>query len=171
MITKLDSFVESIIKIEKYLSTHQLWLVAIVAVLFLISVLIGRKHNKTLFVLYILVILYLTLLNRNFGKRRISLNLFWSYQFLFSNDYFRREILNNILLFIPLGTVLSQIRPKWNTALMPVLVSFGVEILQFITARGLFELDDIISNSLGGLIGFAAGMLWIFCRNRIVIRS
>lgn len=171
MITKLDSCVESIIKIEKYLSTHQLWLVAIVAVLFLISVLIGRKHNKTLFVLYILVILYLTLLNRNLGKRQINLRLLWSYKHLFTNDYLRREILNNVLLFIPLGTILSQIRPVCRAALIPVLISTGVELLQFLTACGLFELDDIISNSLGGLIGFAAGMLWIICKQILIIRS
>jgi len=167
----LDLFAKSILRVEEYLSTHQLWLLAIVTALFLISVFIGRENNKKLLVLYILVILYLTLLNRNTGKKQINLRLFWSYRFLLNNDYLRREILNNVLLFIPLGAILSQIRPVWSTALLPVLISFGVEFLQFVTAHGLFEIDDIISNSLGGLIGFAAGMLWIFCKQKTVIRS
>ena len=167
----LDLFAKSILRVEEYLSTHQLWLLAIVAALFLISVFIGRENNKKLLVLYILVILYLTLLNRNTGKKQINLRLFWSYRFLLNNDYLRREILNNVLLFIPLGAILSQIRPVWRTVLIPVLISMVVELLQYITARGLLEIDDIISNSLGGLIGVVAGMLWIFCKQKIVIRS
>lgn len=162
----LDLFVKSILRVEENLSTHQLWLLAIIAALFLISVFIGRENNKKLLVLYILVILYLTLLNRNTGKKQINLRLFWSYRFLLNNDYLRREILNNVLLFIPLGAILSQIRPVWRTALIPVLISMVVELLQYITARGLLETDDIISNSLGGLIGVTAGMLWIYGKQR-----
>ena len=67
--------------------------------------------------------------------------------------------MNNIFLFIPLGTILSRLRPKWNTALILVLVSVGIELLQLITARGLLETDDVISNSIGGLIGLTVGLM------------
>ena len=38
-----------------------------------------------------------------------------------------------------------------------IVVSFGIEILQLVLKRGLFELDDIINNSLGCMMGAVLG--------------
>ena len=36
-------------------------------------------------------------------------------------------------------------------------VSVGIELVQFITARGLAELDDVTANTIGAVIGY---LLW-----------
>lgn len=161
----IGSLTEIIIGFEKYLSTHPLCSIAIVGIIFLFSALISKASNKRLLILYIAVILYLTLLNRDVSHKRINLNFFWSYRFLFHDEYLRLEILNNILLFIPLGIILAQIYPTWKTIFIPFFLSIGIELIQYVSARGLLEVDDVISNSLGGLIGWAAGILWIRIHN------
>lgn len=151
---------------EKSLSEQPYILLAIIALLFLLSVRSSERLNRYLLVLYLLVIIYMTLFNRPPLKvRRMSLELFSSYRYFLNNDYYQREILNNIFLFIPLGMILAQVRSRWSTAGIPFLVSLAIELLQFITKRGLLETDDVISNSLGGFVGFATGMLWIYIRH------
>lgn len=146
---------------EKYISLHTGELIVFIILFFIISVLSGEKMNVRFLALYLLVILYMTILSRTAGRRRMSLRPFASYRYFFTDNYFRHQVINNILLFIPLGIILSQLRPRRSTARLIPCISLGVEILQFVTARGLFETDDLIGNTLGGLIGFTAGMLWI----------
>ena len=43
--------------------------------------------------------------------------------------------------------------PKGYVVLIPSLLSLVIEVMQLVLTTGLFELDDIVSNSLGGLIG------------------
>lgn len=146
----------------RYISEHQRMLIGIVGGLVLLSAISTRKQNRILMVLYSAVIVYMTLLSRPAGPRRISLSLFWSYRLLPHSPYFQRQVLYNILLFVPVGMILSRLRPKWDTAAYPFYISLGIELLQFITGRGLFELDDLVSNTLGGLVGLSAGLFWEF---------
>ena len=148
---------------EKILSERPDVLFAIIIFIYILSVRSSKRQNRYLLILYLVVIIYMTLFNRSpLSSRRMSLNLFASYRYFLVNDYFRREILNNILLFIPLGVILAQLRSRWSTAAIPFLISIGIEILQFITKQGLLEIDDVISNGLGGILGFTAGMLWLY---------
>ncbi len=65
----------------------------------------------------------------------------------------------NIMVFVPFGYLLPygfrwfRQRVRLRPALVCFLLSFIVENLQLITKRGLYDLDDIISNTLGGFIG------------------
>lgn len=161
----IDLFTDSMVRLVKYLNTHLFCSLAIVGIMFLISALISKAGNKKLLILYIAVILYLTLLNRSESHRSVNLRLFWSYRHLFYDKYLRFEILNNILLFAPLGFILSRIYPTWKIIFVPVILSMGIELIQYISARGLLEIDDVISNGLGGLVGWAAGILWIRIRD------
>lgn len=146
----------------KYASEHRQLLYGIVVVLVLLSVLCSKEQNRKLLFLYACVIVYLTLLNRKAAGRRFILTPFWSYRRFFEDEYFRSQIINNVLLFIPLGTILSRLKPRWSTAGTLVKISVGIEILQYLLGRGFCETDDIISNSLGGLIGLTIGLLWMY---------
>ena len=65
----------------------------------------------------------------------------------------------NMVLFIPMGYLLPYIfrwfraRVHLRPVLFCLLLSFLVENLQLVTRRGLYDFDDIISNTLGGWIG------------------
>ena len=154
-------------EIVYYLNARQELLIGIVAVLFLMSVLGTKKQNQILLALYGAGIIYVTLLSRSPGARQASLTLFWSYRLLPGSLYFQRQVMSNILLFVPVGMFLFRLRPRGSTFCFPFLVSLMVEVLQFLTARGLFEIDDLISNTLGGLIGCAAVLLWESARQKI----
>lgn len=144
-----------------YLATHPSALLAITGSLLIVSAFMGKDGNRKLLYLYLAGIIYITILSRPGTSRRAIITPFWSYRYFMTEIYFRRMILNNIFLFVPLGMILTRIRPRWSTVLMPVLISTAIEISQYILRRGFFEFDDIISNSLGGLIGFLIGIIWI----------
>ncbi len=100
---------------------------------------------------------------------QLHLDLFWSYRIAFDgfsikNRFYAREILQNILLFIPLGMVLVAIfRETKHPILWPMLIGLGLsmitEIGQYISRRGIVELDDVMDNGVGLLIGIGAFVL------------
>lgn len=141
----------------KYLYNAPL-IVAIVG-LFLcyIAILSGRRVNLMLLTLYLLFIAFMTLMFRENRTGETNLQLFWSYRQLLYNDYLRREIFNNIWLFIPLGTILYRLYPRISVIFFVLLISGLIEISQYVFGIGLFELDDLISNCLGGMIGILIG--------------
>ena len=65
----------------------------------------------------------------------------------------------NLMLFVPIGYLLPYVfswfreRVRVRPVLFCLLLSFLAENLQLITCRGMYDFDDIISNTLGGLIG------------------
>lgn len=69
-----------------------------------------------------------------------------------------RNILINFIMFVPFGILLPLIMKKncslTKVVLIVILFSFGIEIAQMLTHRGVFEIDDIINNTIGALIGF-----------------
>ena len=71
--------------------------------------------------------------------------------------YIAWGLLANILLFIPLGFALFQNnRERWKI-IIPFLISLTVETIQYYTRLGTFEVDDLICNTLGGLLGYELG--------------
>ena len=75
----------------------------------------------------------------------------------------RMEILNNIWLFVPLGTILYRLFPGIYIVFVPILISIAVEVSQYLLGVGLCEVDDVVSNGLGGLIGILVGVVvdWV----------
>ncbi len=67
------------------------------------------------------------------------------------------NILGNIAIFIPLVPLISiNIKRKisfLNYLLLCVIVSFFIELCQMIFHVGVFDIDDIILNIIGGILG------------------
>ncbi|MDE5558724.1 MAG: VanZ family protein [Ruminococcus sp.] len=78
------------------------------------------------------------------------------------------QIFLNIILFIPLGFLLPMIserfRSLWITAVIGFIFSAGIETMQYITGRGLTEVNDVINNTAGALVGYIlyVGVMWIY---------
>lgn len=68
------------------------------------------------------------------------------------------NIFGNILAFSPLGFMLSLLKENYGKLISIFLISFGfslsIEILQLIFKVGIFDVDDIFLNTLGGLLGY-----------------
>lgn len=66
------------------------------------------------------------------------------------------EIRNNILAFIPLGIYICMLKAPWSFAkkvLATAIITLAFEITQFIFAIGRADITDVLSNTLGGVIG------------------
>ena len=90
---------------------------------------------------------------------RYKLELFWSYKAAIAgNRSLRAEVLWNVLLFVPIGYLLSAILPrrkKWLACLIGMMLTLAIEGTQLVTHLGMFEFDDLISNTAGAVIGYA----------------
>ena len=62
----------------------------------------------------------------------------------------------NVVIFVPLGVYTGILFERWifgRKLFLLFLISLIVEGLQFILAVGAFDITDIITNTLGGIIG------------------
>lgn len=79
-------------------------------------------------------------------------------------DYIRNTILN-IILFVPLGFLLPMIWKEYRSlrtaALTGLLLSVLIEVLQIFTFR-LTDVDDLITNTAGAVLGFYMARLFSF---------
>ncbi|MDI9498913.1 MAG: VanZ family protein [Bacillota bacterium] len=71
------------------------------------------------------------------------------------------NLMGNFILLLPLGILLPQLDRRWRSGVAVfasgVLLSLGIETLQWLTGCRIFDIDDILLNSLGALAGWA---LW-----------
>ena len=69
---------------------------------------------------------------------------------------FIKNIIGNILLFLPYGYFASdylKVKKVWWIAGLTMIISLTIEIVQLNIGR-TFDVDDMILNTLGGSIGF-----------------
>lgn len=124
---------------------------------------INKFMCRILFLLSIIVILYATLY-RETGHGDIELHLFWTIKRAWRehSGYHWYLILGNIALFMPFGFFLASImrRPDWRKAvILGVVLSTVIEVTQVLMDRGLGELDDILHNTWGSLLGYCAAVI------------
>ena len=78
----------------------------------------------------------------------------------------------NILLFVPFGYLLPQLKPlKWYLVIgLGFMTSLMIETCQFVFHFGGFELDDLIKNTMGTILGWLlyAGLKKVFSNSRDV---
>ena len=117
MLTYLDRDGNEFFSFKNFLH-NQPWLVMAAAlVVILISLFFGKRVNICLLIGYLAVIIYMTLLDRSEGSAGARLQLFQSYIRFFSDYTVRKETIDNIWLFIPLGTILYQLRPRLTSSI------------------------------------------------------
>lgn len=104
----------------------------------------------------------MTVLKRNATVREYELGLFWGFRMCLHNEpngsMVHVQYINNILFFIPFGLLLcGTVNLNWKQVLFAgIIASSCVELTQYITAKGLTEIDNVISNTVGSGIGFGA---------------
>lgn len=158
-VTYLDQNGRVKFNIKTMLYNHSWLVIPCVFFLVILVCVVDRRSNAVLLVIYLLAIVYLTLMFREAGNANINLSIFWSYKKIFVDSETRADIIRNIWLFIPLGTILFRLWPKRTILFVPILISVVIELTQYVTGTGLSELDDVINNGLGSIIGYAMGAL------------
>lgn len=181
----LESFYEILMSHQHPWSVSEYIFIYGIEGLLLLTVL-WLKHRKkiTLFqgIGFLLLWMYMAVVLEScvFGRAvildgpQINLDLFYSWQSaLNGSSYFLEQVVLNILLLVPFGMLLPVCRGRpirLDAALgIGFLFSLLIESLQYILARGVFELDDLMDNTLGCLLGaLAVNGIWILIR---LIRS
>ena len=116
-------------------------------------------------IVYIVVVIGATFLSRSNGYGTINLHLFSSYRQAYNQMQISlfRNIILNILLFVPLGFLVPFYLGKLKKSYITILIGFGttlvIEIIQYITNMGIFEIDDVFNNTVGTIIGYCIFMI------------
>lgn len=121
-----------------------------------------RQASFCLLMGYIFLVLCTTVFYREETfEKRYYIHPLWSYGVLYNK--LLAQIFMNILLFIPIGFFAGGVLKKkhiWNAFVFGFILSLFIEVTQLITTRGVFNVDDIIHNTLGCVIGFS---FFVFC--------
>ncbi len=133
-----------------------------------------------LFVIYLLVLAYLLFFASSYGRTQESshgVNLkpfqeitrYWKGWQSITEELFVRNIIGNIVAFVPMGFFVSVLSKRKNWVILAIawtyLLSMTAEFLQFLTKVGSFDLDDVILNTIGGMLGV---LLFAITRRLIV---
>ena len=111
---------------------------------------------------YVYFILTKTVIGRPVLPEPIFKGLFWEVQ-----QGYWKDIRLNILLFIPLGFLIGG----WKGLAAGIVLSCGIEAVQYYARLGLCQMDDIMNNSIGTGIGvllhtLLMSRIWMIRRNR-----
>lgn len=155
----LNSNGEIQLNIKKLLYNHSYLVIVFVGIVVFLSVFFNKQLNTVLFVIYTTCIIYMALLFREKNTNNANIQLLWSYKQMFIDDKILSDIIRNIWMFIPLGTILYKISSHKSILFFPLILSVLIETTQYITNTGLCELDDIINNSVGSVIGYGIGCI------------
>lgn len=117
---------------------------------------------------YLLFLFSITVLGRKRGITSDFSHLFITYYSALNGVAgAANEIILNIVIFIPLGIVLTYLYSVKKTVIYSIAITIFIETVQLLTTTGVFEICDLINNSIGGWMGAA-----IFkCLNKIQIRK
>jgi VanZ like family. len=85
------------------------------------------------------------------------------------------NIVGNILAFSPFGFFLPLLNKSYRKfyviAFLSILFSLIIETSQFLLKVGVFDVDDILMNSVGGILGYLAFCISYAVYKRIYARK
>lgn len=127
----------------------------------------------SIFLIYTVIVLGATFIHRTpVMHENINLHIFSSYIKVWNRFSLLelRNIIFNILMFLPFGFVLPLLFKKcekfYITYFLGLCMTISIEVLQLISKRGIFEIDDIINNTLGCMIGYGVVMIFLLFSKR-----
>lgn len=120
-----------------------------------------NKLTKVLFVIYLIALLWIIIFKFDIPFSKLgymrSINLIpFSESLIINGKLDFREIIMNVVIFMPFGIYSGILLKKWTIGkkiILFFLISLICEIFQFILGVGASDITDIINNTLGGIIG------------------
>lgn len=120
-----------------------------------------NKASKIIFALYCLILIWFVMFKGSISSGNInllsgsrSINIIPFYYADETGVIHAREVMLNILVFVPFGVYMRLLGANLkNSILYTLCCSVFFEVCQFILGLGASDITDIISNTLGGIIG------------------
>ena len=114
-----------------------------------------------LFLIYLALLVWIVLFKLQFSIHDLdtvrSINLI---PFYYDKDvgtaFHLKEVLENLLLFVPMGIYLQMLLSKWRFHGKLIIIagtSLLLEMVQYVLAIGRSDITDILTNTAGGLLG------------------
>ena len=137
--------------------------------------------GKVFCILYILFMCYFLIITDWYGRSgeleeyHYNLTLFreikrfWEHRETLGMYAVLANIAGNVMIFIPLGFFLpmaSKYRNFFMTLFAALGISLGIEVFQFFSRVGRFDVDDLFLNTLGGIIGYIGYEIGVLIRRR-----
>lgn len=141
--------------------------------------------SRLLFVAYLVSVLYFLLFAEGFGRTKVrteysyNLELFreikryieWAKLTDTGLHHMMLNVWGNVLCFVPFGFLVPIIYRKLRKAVLVIpltfLFSFMVELLQLIFKIGSFDVDDLVLNTSGGILGYIGFSIILFITKRM----
>lgn len=136
--------------------------------------------SVVLFYFYMLALIYFLLLSDGFGRADgydyyrynlvpfCEIKRFIIYWRAIDDPFLvLANLMGNVIAFIPFGALIRWVinrSVRWYQVVgYTFLLSLSVELLQLIAKVGVFDVDDLMLNTVGGLVGF-----WIYYLLKVI---
>lgn len=152
------------------------YLIAVALAVVLWALLWNKNRKKrmaiTILLPYMFLVVATTIITRKASSNSHPiLEPFWSIEAILTGGrkkaWLALQVILNILMLMPVGLLapaLFEKRKGAKTVLLGLGSSITIELTQMLTRRGFAEIDDLISNTLGVIIGY--GIYRIYKRKR-----
>lgn len=136
------------------------------------------------FVAYLLFLSYLLFFSTYFGRTeygegeyRYNLTLFqeigryWHYGRRTGSWYlFLMNVCGNIGVFVPVGIFLPALFERCKNVFLTILVCLEIsllaEVVQLVSRVGSFDVDDLLLNTIGGVVGYLIFWMVTKCHSK-----
>lgn len=115
-----------------------------------------KEFYNLLFIIYILLLYYLLLSTENATSGVNIVPFAEMTRYKIGSRAFIYNVIGNIALFVPFGYFVSdylKAKKIHHILIISIIISLTAELIQFKIGRA-FDVDDIILNVLGSIIGF-----------------
>ena len=160
----IEGFRIEVISLLKYTWPTVVMAVIIAVLLRVTDLIVNKKkfvlHEELLklsFIIYILCLFYVV----TFQDVGWSSHNFVPFKEIFRYDFgsglFYKNIFGNMLLFVPYGIFIAKyvdLKQPFVVLMISFITSLSIEVIQFLIGR-VFDVDDIILNVAGCLLGYA----------------
>ena len=130
----------------------------------------NQKFGWILFIMYLAMLVYFMFFAESFGRdpaqREYAYNLelfkeikrFYQYRHQLGMEAFLLNVVGNMVAFMPCGfflPIVSRRGRKWyNNTMICFGLSLCIETVQLVFKVGSFDVDDLLLNTVGGVIGY-----------------
>ena len=120
------------------------------------KIILYRELLALIFIIYVLCLFYVVTFQDVGWSSSNFVPFKEMFRYSFGSKLFIKNVLGNIIMFIPYGFFVSyylKLKKPLSAFLLILLVSASIETTQLLIGR-VFDIDDIILNIIGGILGF-----------------